>query len=39
MPERTRPIRKESCLSEAEWNVVAQKMQQLRIRNFSAFAR
>ena len=39
MPERTRPIRKEICLNETEWNIILQKMQQLRTRNFGAFAR
>ena len=27
MPERTRPIRKEICLNETEWNIILQKMQ------------
>ena len=39
MPERTRPIRKEICLNETEWNIILQKMQQLRTRNFGAYAR
>ena len=39
MPERTRPIRKEICLNKTEWNIILQKMQQLRTRNFGAYAR
>lgn len=39
MPERTRPIRKEICLNETEWNIILQKMQQLMTRNFGAYAR
>ena len=39
MPKRTRPIRKEVCLNETEWNIILQKMQQLRTRNFGAYAR
>ena len=39
MPERTRPIRKEICLNETECNIILQKMQQLRTRNFGAYAR
>ena len=39
MPKRTRPIRKKICLNETEWNIILQKMQQLRIRNFGAYAR
>lgn len=39
MPERTRLIRKEICLNETEWNIILQKMQQLRTRNFGAYAR
>ena len=39
MPERTRSIRKEICLNETEWNIILQKMQQLRTRNFGAYAR
>ena len=39
MPERTRPIRKEICLNETEWNIILQKMQQLRTGNFGAYAR
>ena len=39
MPERTRPIRKEICLNETEWNIILKKMQQLRTRNFGAYAR
>ena len=39
MPKRTRPIRKEICLNETEWNIILQKMQQLRTRNFGAYAR
>ena len=39
MPKRTRPIRKEICLDETEWNIILQKMQQLRTQNFGAYAR
>ena len=39
MPERTRPIRKEICLNEQEWNLVCHKMRQLGTRNFGAYAR
>ena len=39
MPKRTRPIRKEICLNETEWNIILQKMQLLRTRNFGAYAR
>ena len=39
MPERTRPIRKEICLNETGWNIILQKVQQLRTRNFGAYAR
>ena len=39
MSESTRPIRKEICLNETEWNIILQKMQQLRTRNFGAYAR
>ena len=39
MTDRTRPIRKEICLSEQEMNLIHQKMAQLRTRNFGAYAR
>ena len=39
MPDRTRPIRKEICLSEQELSVVRHKMNQLGTRNFGAYAR
>ena len=39
MPERTRPIRKEICLNEQEWNLVCHKMRQIGTRNFGAYAR
>ena len=39
MPERTRPIRKEICLNESEWNFIQHKMRQLGTRNFGAYAR
>ena len=39
MPNRTRPIRKEICLNEQEMNLIRQKMAQLGIRNFGAYAR
>ena len=39
MPERTRPIRKEICLNESEWNLIQHKMRQLETRNFGAYAR
>ena len=39
MPERTRPIRKEICLNESEWNLIQHKMRQLGTRNFGAYAR
>lgn len=37
--DRTRPIRKEICLSEQEMNLIHQKMAQLGTRNFGAYAR
>ena len=39
MPNRTRPIRKEICLNESEWNLIQHKMRQLGTRNFGAYAR
>ena len=39
MPDRTRPIRKEICLNESEWNLIRHKMRQLGTRNFGAYAR
>ena len=39
MPDRTRPIRKEICLNESEWNLIQHKMRQLGTRNFGAYAR
>ena len=39
MPDRTRPIRKESCLNEQELNLVQHKMRQLGTHNFGAYAR
>ena len=39
MPNRTKPIRKEICLNEQEMNLIRQKMAQLGIRNFGAYAR
>ena len=39
MPNRTRPIRKEICLNELEWNLIQHKMRQLGTRNFGAYAR
>ena len=39
MADRTRPIRKEICLSEQEMNLIHQKMAQLGTRNFGAYAR
>ena len=39
MPERTRPIRKEICLNESEWNLIQHKMRQLGTHNFGAHAR
>lgn len=39
MPDRTRPIRKETCLNEQEMNLIHQKMAQLSTRNFGAYAR
>ena len=39
MPDRTRPIRKEICLSEQELNLIQHKMRQLGTHNFGAYAR
>jgi hypothetical protein len=39
MPDRTRPIRKEICLNESEWNLIQHKMHQLGTHNFGAYAR
>ena len=39
MPNRTRPIRKEICLNELEWNLIQHKMRQLGTHNFGAYAR
>lgn len=39
MPDRTRPIRKEICLNDAELRLITHKMQQLGTRNFGAYAR
>ena len=39
MPNRTRPIRKEICLNESEWNLIQHKMRQLGTRNFGTYAR
>lgn len=39
MPERKRPIRKEICLNESEWNLIQHKMRQLGTLNFGAYAR
>ena len=39
MPDRTRPIRKEICLNESEWNLIQRKMRQLGTHNFGAYAR
>lgn len=39
MANRTRPIRKEICLSESEEQLIAQKMAQLGTKNFGAYAR
>ena len=39
MPNRIRPIRKEICLNESEWNLIQHKMRQLGTRNFGAYAR
>lgn len=39
MPDRTRPIRKEICLNESEWNLIQHKMRQLQTHNFGAYAR
>ena len=39
MPDRTRPIRKEICLNESEWNLIQHKMRQLKTHNFGAYAR
>ena len=39
MPDRTRPICKEICLNESEWNLIQHKMRQLGAHNFGAYAR
>ena len=39
MPDRTRPIRKEICLTEQELNLIHHKMRQLGTHNFGAYAR
>ena len=39
MPEHTRPIRKEICLNESEWNFIQHKRRRLGTRNFGAYAR
>ena len=39
MPNRIRPIRKEICLNESEWNLIQHKMHQLKTHNFGAYAR
>ena len=39
MSERKRPIRKEICLNESEWNLIQHKMRQLGTHNFGAYAR
>ena len=39
MADRTRPIRKEICLNETEWNLIQHKMRQLGTHNFGAYAR
>ena len=39
MPNRTRPIRKEICLNESEWNLIQHKMYQLKTHNFGAYTR
>ena len=39
MPDRTRPIRKEICLSEQELNLIQHKMRRLGTHNFGAYAR
>lgn len=39
MANRTRPIRKEICLSEMEEQLIEQKMAQLGTKNFGAYAR
>lgn len=39
MPDRTRPIRKEICLNDSEWNLIQHKMRQLGTHNFGAYAR
>lgn len=39
MPDRTRPIRKEICLSKQELSLIQHKMRQLGTHNFGAYAR
>ena len=39
MPDRTRPIRKEICLSEQELRLIQHKMRRLGTHNFGAYAR
>ena len=39
MPDRTRPIRKEICLSEQELHLIQHKMRRLGTHNFGAYAR
>ena len=39
MPDRTRPIRKEICLSEQELNLIQHKMRRLGTHNFGVYAR
>ncbi|MGN1002060.1 MAG: plasmid mobilization protein [Oscillospiraceae bacterium] len=39
MPDRTRPIRKEICLNESEWNLIQHRMRQFGTHNFGAYAR
>lgn len=39
MPDRTRPIRKEICLSEQELNLIQHKMRRLGTHNLGAYAR
>ena len=36
MPDRTRPIRKEICLSEQELHLIQHKMRRLGTHNFGA---
>ena len=39
MPDRTRPIRKEICLSEQELHLIQHKMRRFGTHNFGAYAR